>query len=127
VNEHPNAALLRKIYARDRDTFFANVTHDYVCHTPGASQVAGRVSGADGMRRHIEQGQQLSDGSFRVSHKGFFLADDHWGMVPVQLSGRRLGRVLDMPAFGIWRFADGLIATHWENPLDIPAFDAFWA
>lgn len=38
----------------------------------------------------------------------------------------RTGRRLDMPAFGIWRFDAGRIAEHGENPLDIPAFDAFW-
>lgn len=126
MSEHPNISLLRKIYARDRDTFFRMVTDGYVCHTPGSSPVAGRVTGADGMRRHIEQGQELSGGSFRVTHQGHFLADDHWGMVPVRLTGERAGRTLDMPAFGIWRFDAGRIAEHWENPLDIPAFDAFW-
>lgn len=60
LSEHPNISLLRKIYARDRATFFRMVTDDYVCHTPGSSPVAGRI------------------------------------------------------------------AEHWENPLDIPAFDAFW-
>lgn len=126
MSEHPNVALLKKIYARDRDTFFSMVTPGYACHTPGASPVAGTVFGADGMRRHIEQGQALTDGTFRVTHQGNFLADDHFGLVPVRLTGRRLGRGLDMPAFGIWRFEDGRIAEHWENPLDIPAFDAFW-
>lgn len=127
LTEHPNIALLRRIYARDRDTFFRMLTPDYLCHTPGASPVAGTVQGAEGMRGHIEQGQELSGGTFRVAHQGFFLADDHWGMVPVRLSGLRRGRTLDMAAFGIWRFVDGRIAEHWENPLDIPAFDAFWS
>lgn len=127
MDEHPNVALLRKIYARDRDTFFSMVTPDYVCHTPGSSPVAGRVSGADGMRRHIEQGQALSNGSFRVTHQGVFLADDRYGLVPVRLTGERPGRTLDIAAFGIWRFEGGRIAEHWENPLDLRAFDAFWS
>jgi ketosteroid isomerase-like protein len=127
VDEHPNVALLKRIYARDRATFFRMVTPDYACHTPGASQVAGTVRGAEGMRAHIEQGQALTGGTFRVTHQGHFLADDHHGLVPVRLTGERLGRRLDIAAFGIWRFADGRIAEHWENPLDIPAFDAFWA
>ena len=126
MTEHPNVALLRKIYARDRDTFFRMVTPGYACHTPGSGPVAGSVSGAEGMQRHIEQGQELSGGTFRVTHQNAFLADDHWGLVPVRLSGQRPDRTLDMPAFGVWRFESGLIAEHWENPLDIPSFDAFW-
>ena len=127
VSEHPNILLLHKVYARDRDTFFRMVTPAYVCHTPGCSPVAGHVVGAEGMRGHIEHGQALSGGTFRVSHQGAFLADDHWGLVPVRLSGQREGRTLDMQAFGVWRFEAGLIAEHWENPLDIAAFDAFWS
>ena len=127
MTEHFNIALLRNISARDRDTFFRMVTPAYICHTPGTSPVAGRCVGAEGMRRHIEQGQALSGGTFRVAHQGAFLADDHWGFVPVRLSGQRLGRTLDMPAFGVWRFESGFIAEHWENPLDIAAFDAFWS
>ena len=43
------------------------------------------------------------------------------------LVAEREGRTLDMQAFGVWRFEAGLIAEHWENPLDIAAFDAFWS
>ena len=127
LTEHPNIALLRKVYARDRDTFFRMVTAEYVCHTPGSSPVAGHVVGAGGMRRHIEHGQMLSGGSFRVLHQGIFLAEDQWGLVPVRLSAERLGRKLDMQAFGVWRFESGFIAEHWENPIDVAAFDAFWS
>ena len=127
MSEHPNVALLRKIYARDRDTFFRMVTSDYLCHTPGNSPVAGHFVGADGMRRHIEHGQELSGGTFRVTHRGNFLGDDNWGLVPVRLTAERLGRTLDMQAFGVWRFESGHIAEHWENPLDIAAFDKFWS
>ena len=127
LNEHPNVALLRKIYARDRDTFFRMVTPDYLCHTPGKSPVAGHFAGAEGMRCRIEHGQELSGGTFRVTHRGNFLADDNWGLVPVRLAAERLGRTLDMQAFGVWRFESGHIAEHWENPLDIAAFDKFWS
>jgi ketosteroid isomerase-like protein len=124
--EHPNAAILRRIYARDREAFYAALAPDYVCHTPGACPVSGDHRGVDGMRRHIEDGQRLSGGTFRVNALGAFLADDQWGMAPVRLTARRGDALLETRAFGIWRFENGRIAEHWECPFDLHAFEAFW-
>jgi ketosteroid isomerase-like protein len=124
--EHPNVAILRRIYARDRAAFYAALAPDYVCHTPGRCRVSGDHHGVDGMRRHIEDGQALSGGTFRVNALGASVADDHWGMVPVRLTAQRGDAVLETRAFGVWRFADGRIAEHWECPFDLHAFEAFW-
>ena len=35
MTEHSNVALLRKIYARDRDTYFRMVTPAYICFKSG--------------------------------------------------------------------------------------------
>ena len=121
------ATLLRKIYERDRDALFAHLHPDYVCRTPGTSQIAGVFAGAQGMRAHIEDMQRLTDHTFRPVHGNVFLTDGQWAMVPVHLHARRHGRQLDQPAFGIWRFKDGLLIEHWENPTDMAAFDTFWS
>ncbi len=128
----PHAALepqelLRRIYERDRPAFFAHMHPEFVCRTPGRSPIAGSFIGKEGMTRHIEQMSQLTGGSFRPRHLGAFITDGEWGFVPVHLVGERLGRRLDQPAFGVWRFREGLVAEHWENPTDMQAFDDFWA
>ncbi len=119
--------LLQRFYARERDVLFNNMHPDYRCHTPGSSQIAGTFHGKDGMVTHIQQMQQLTRQTFRPHHLGAFVADSEWGMVPVHLKAERNGMRLDQPAFGIWRFQDGLVIEHWENPTDMRTFDEFWA
>lgn len=119
--------LLQKVYERDRETFFAHIHPDYVCHTPGASPIAGRFRGVAGMQEHIRQMVERSGGTFRPRHLGTFITDGEWGFVPVHLVGERNGKRLDQPAFGVWRLRDGLLVEHWENPTDMAAFDAFWS
>jgi ketosteroid isomerase-like protein len=120
-------ALLRCVYARDRDTMYANMHPEFVCHTPGRSQIAGDFVGAAGMQAHVQQMQALTGQTFRPKHQDVFMTSGDWGSVPVQLYAEREGRVLQQRAFGIWRFQDGLLIEHWEMPVDMPAFDAFWA
>ncbi|MBR1297368.1 nuclear transport factor 2 family protein [Bradyrhizobium sp. AUGA SZCCT0042] len=124
--EHPNAQLLRKIYARDDETFQRMMAPEYVCHTPGRSQVAGDFKGWEHRTRHGAQIGELTNKTFRVQPLGEFLVDDEWGMVPVQISAERDGKRLDMQAFGIWRFRDGKIAEHWEMNFDQATFDEFF-
>ena len=119
--------LLTRFYARERDVLFNNMHPDYRCHTPGNSQISGTFHGKDGMIAHIQQMQQLTGQTFRPHHLGTFLADGEWGLVPVHLNADRNGKRLDQPAFGVWRFKDGLVIEHWENPTAMTAFDNFWA
>ena len=79
------------------------------------------------MLKHLEDHHSRTGGTFRAKHQGVFLADDEWGLVPVRLSAERNGKKLDMMAFGVWRFKDGKFLDHWENPVDMKAFDEFWA
>lgn len=118
--------LLRRIYAKDRDALYGNLHADFVCHTPGSSQIAGSFRGAEGMRRHVEQMQELTGQTFRPRHEDVFMLAGDWATVPVRLAASRQGKALDMRAFGIWRFADGLLAEHWEMPVDLAVFDEFW-
>jgi ketosteroid isomerase-like protein len=122
-----NRELLARFYARDRSALYDNMHPDFKCHTPGRSQIAGTFIGAAGMQAHVEQMQSLTDRTFRPHHEGSFTADEKWGLVPVHLLAERNGRRLDMPAFGVWRFENGLFIEHWEQPWDMAAFDEFWA
>lgn len=119
--------LLRRVYARDREALYGNMSPGFVCHTPGTSQIAGAFRGAEGMKQHVQQMQELTGQTFRPSHQGVFMVSGDWGCVPVMLAAERQGRVLAQRAFGLWRFEGELLAEHWEMPVDMAAFDAFWA
>lgn len=124
---HKNALLLKRFYERDRDALWDNLHPEYQNHTPGSSQLAGSYAGKEGMLAHIQQMQTLTNGTFRAHHQGVFIADDEWGLVPVTLRAERNGKKLEMLAFGVWRFKDGLFIDHWENPWDLKTFEEFWA
>lgn len=122
-----NRKMLESLYFGDRVLFFEKLAPDYVCYTPGTSPLAGRFVGAEGMRAHSLQMRELSGGTFKAGPRGPILVDDVWGFVPTRVRASRPdGRSLDVLGFGVWRFENGLIAEHWEMPLDMPTFDAFW-
>lgn len=126
MSEHPNVELLRKIYARDRDALKSGMSPDFVCHTPGRSQISGNYKGTDFLTVRIAKVAELTGGTFRARSLGPMLVNDEWGMVPVQVSAERDGKKMDMPAFGIWRFKDGQVLEHWEMNYDQAAFDEFF-
>jgi len=66
-----------------------------VRHTPGAGQIARHARGGECMLQHVTQMQTLTTQTFRLRHRGVFLTDGVWGLVPLQLAGERNGRVLD--------------------------------
>lgn len=127
TDRHPNLATLLNLYEGDRTLFFDRLDPSYICHTPGASQIAGRFVGPDGMRRHGQQMRDLTQGTFRARLRGDIVIDSIHALAPVEISALRNGRELRMPAFGIWRFEGERVMEHWENPLDIATFDAFWS
>lgn len=122
-----NKAALESLYFGDRALFFESLADDYVCHTPGQNPTAGHFVGPDGMRRHGQQMRDLTSGTFKAAPRATILVDDDFALVPTRVRASRPdGRQLDMDAFGVWRFVDGKIAEHWEMPLDMDNFDAFW-
>jgi ketosteroid isomerase-like protein len=122
-----NRAALESLYFGDRTLFFESLAEDYVCHTLGDSPLAGDFVGAEGMRAHVAQMRELSGGTFKAGPRGPMLVDDVHALVPTRvMASRPDGRQLDMEGLGLWRFADGKVAEHWELPLDLKAFDAFW-
>lgn len=124
---HPNLATLLNLYQGDRQLFFARISPDYVCHTPGASQIAGRFLGPEGMAAHGKQMRDLTNQTFKVSLVGDILINDVHAMAPVELTAERAGQSLKMLAFGVWRFDGELVVEHWECPTELSKFDAFWS
>lgn len=122
-----NKAALESLYFGDRTLFFESLADDYVCHTPGDNPTSGDFVGPDGMRQHGQQMRDLSGGTFKAGPRAPLLVDEQFALVPTRVQASRPdGRRLDVEGFGLWRFADGKIAEHWEMPLDMKSFDAFW-
>lgn len=125
MSEHANLLLLRQVYAFTPGVFDARIGPEFVCHTPGRSQVAGDFAGAEGMDRHQRQMASLSGGSMSLEQYHWY-ADDVWGSVHSRLRGSRNGMSMDIAVNGVWRFTGDRIAEHWELIEDLVAWDRFW-
>jgi len=126
-DEYGPRAILESLYFGDRALFFASLAEDFLCHTPGQSPIAGQFMGSAGMTRHVAQMRELTDGAFKVWPRGELMIAGEFATLPTMVRASRPdGRQIEIEAFGIWRFRDGKVAEHWEMPLDIARFDAFW-
>lgn len=119
-------SVLESVYRGESEPFAAAISPDYVCHTPGRSQIAGDFRGEEHLTLHRTQIRALTGGTFRVRPLADILINEEWALVPVRVTAEKDGRTLDTTAFGIWRFSDGRIVEHWEMNCDQYAFDEFF-
>ncbi|TDO50540.1 ketosteroid isomerase-like protein [Kribbella sp. VKM Ac-2527] len=127
MTDHPNAELLRRLYAGDRQALYDRLAPGYVVHVPGAGRAAGSYHGAEGHAEHVRAMGRWTGDTMRKTLTTTFLADDHWGLVPSELEVERDGRQLRVHAFGLWRFRDGAVAEHWGLVDQQTALDEFLA
>lgn len=128
--EHPNARLLRDLFAAfevgDLATITGALAEDVRWHTPGSSLLAGSPAGRDAVLVQLGRGRELSGGTYRIEVLDV-LAGDHHAAVVYRGTGEREGRVLDLEHVALYRIADGVVTEVFIEPLDQPAFDAFWS
>lgn len=127
MSEHPNAALLRRLYHGDRQALFERMAPEYVLHYPGNTPASGDFHGKEGHLEHVALLTAYLGGFVKFKIANVFLADDSWGVVPGRVTGARNGLTIDLPAFGLWRFRDGLAAEHWPVTIDHEQLRAFLA
>ena len=125
-NEHPNAALLRKVYGGDLDLLFKSIAPDYQVHIPGKSNVAGNYPGIEGQKQHRKVMQAIAGNTMKLKTLGTFIADDNWGLVPSRVTATREGNSFDLQGFGLWRFRDGQFTDHWAITDNQVAWDSFF-
>lgn len=125
--DHPNADLLRRVYAGDRQALYSSLAPDYTVHVPGVGSAAGSYHGAAGHADHVRAMGLWTGDTMTKTLSGSFLADDHWGLVPSELEVERRGDRMRVRAFGIWRFRDGAVTEHWGMVDDQRGLDAFLA
>ena len=100
---------------------------DIVYRIAGKSPVAGEHRGIGAFIELLEQVKRRSGGSVQLEVQDA-LADDRTVMLMSRITARREGRTLDQAQAYWYRFGpDGRIVEGRTIPIDLYAFDAFWA
>jgi len=130
VTEHPNAGIVREGFDRfgrgDVAGLLDLFADDAVWHVPGASAMAGDYRGRDEIVAFLRRTAELTGGTYRVELL-WVVADDEHTVAVYRARGERDGRALDIEQALLIELRDGLWADIRAQPLDQPAFDAFWA
>ncbi|MYU11075.1 nuclear transport factor 2 family protein [Streptomyces sp. SID8361] len=111
--EHPHTKILRVIY-QDLTRLVDYAAHDIVLHPADRTTEDPRVRrGIRAVRAHEHALIRMTEHTL-VMDVEHIVANDHFGTVLGVLRAQR-PRELSVPFCGLWRFADGRIAEHWEN------------
>jgi len=131
VHEHPNAALIRDMFAAfkaaDIATIRAMIPEHAVWHFPGRmGKLAGDHRGRDAILLFLMNVAALTDGTFRLELIDV-LANDRQAVALFRGYAERSGRTLDNPTCLRMRIDDGQIVEVWEFVWDLFDVDEFWA
>ena len=128
TEEHPNAALTRRVFAafgRDPKVIAAALARDVVWRVPGSTVMSGEYRGTREVVEFLRRTGTETDGTYR-SRLHTVLADDDWAVAVYRAMGRRNDIDLDVEQALVIRIADGLWHDVTAVPLD-SAFARFWA
>ena len=126
--EHPNAALVRRVFAafgKDAKAVSAAFTRDIVWRVPGHTVMSGEYRGRREVVEFLRRTGLETGGTYRSSLHTVF-ADDDWAVAIYRATGTRNGIDLDVDQALVIRVADGLWQEVTAVPLD-SAFERFWA
>ena len=128
TDEHPNAALTRRVFAafgRDAKAISAAMARDVVWRVPGDTAMSGEYRGRRAVVEFLRRTGIETGGTYRSSLHTVF-ANDDWAVAIYRAYGRRNGVDLDVDQAFVIRCEDGLWKEVTAVPLD-GAFDRFWA
>ena len=126
--EHPNAALVRRVFAafgKDAMAVSAAFARNIVWRVPGHTVMSGEYRGRRDVVEFLRRTGLETAGTYR-SALHTVLAGDEWGLAVYRARGSRNGIDLDVDQAVVIRFEDGMWKEVTAVPLD-SAFDAFWA
>ena len=126
--EHPNAALVRRVFAafgKDPMAVAAALARDIVWRVPGDTVMSGEYHGRRDVVEFLRRTGLETGGTYK-SHLHTVLANDDWGVAVYRALGNRNGIDLDVDQAFVIRFEDGMWREVTAVPLD-SAFDAFWS
>ncbi len=127
-DEHPNAALVRRVFAafgRDPKAIAAAFDREIVWRVPGDTVMSGEYHGRVAVMEFLRRTGLETGGTYRSSLHTVF-ADDDWAVAIYRAMGSRNGIDLDVEQALVIRCEDGLWQDVTAVPLD-SAFEHFWA
>jgi ketosteroid isomerase-like protein len=128
TNEHPNAALTRRVFeafGRDVKVIAAAMDRDVVWRVPGNTVMSGEYRGLLAVVGFLQRTGLETDGTYGSTLRSV-LANDEWAVAIYRAYGRRNGMELDIDQALVIRCENGRWKEVTAVPLD-SAFDAFWA
>lgn len=128
TDEHPNAALTRRVFAafgRDPKVIAAALARDVVWRVPGNTVMSGEYRGTREVVQFLRRTGTETNGTYR-SRLHTVLADDDWAVAIYRAMGTRNDIELDADQALVIRCANGQWKEVTAVPLD-SSFDAFWA
>jgi ketosteroid isomerase-like protein len=126
--EHPNAALVRRLFAsfgNDPMAISAALARDVSWRVPGNTVMSGEYHGRREVVEFLRRTGLETGGTYR-SRLQTVLADDDWAVAIYRATGSRNGIDLDIEQALVIRIADGVLQNVTAVPLDA-AFERFWA
>jgi uncharacterized protein len=126
--EHPNAALVRRLFAafgNDPMAVAAAFARDVVWRVPGSTVMSGEYRGRREVVEFLRRTGLETGGTYRSRLHTVF-ADDEWAVALYRATGSRNGIDLDVDQALVMRVAGGLLQDVTAVPLD-SAFERFWA
>ena len=128
IEEHPNAALTRRVFAafgRDPKAISAAMSRDVIWRVPGNTMMSGEYRGRREVVEFLRRTGLETGGTYRSALQSV-LANDGWAVAIYRAYGTRNGIDLDVDQALVIRCEEGLWKEVTAVPLD-SAFDAFWA
>jgi ketosteroid isomerase-like protein len=126
---HPNAELLKQIYANlakgDLNAVLDACADEIKFSVPGKSPLAGTYTKANFARDLLGRAKELSGGTFQLTAHDI-LANDQHGCVLASHTVTRNGQKTEYRVCQIWRFTQGKPVAWYEYPRDLYQFDAVW-
>src|SRR3954464_9027819 len=107
-----NAELIREFFAavsaRDRGAMESRLADGVVWHTPGHSQLAGEVSGPEGVIGYLGRATELSGGTLIIDVLDVMGSDQH-AAVYYRTTAQRDGHSLDLQAVAVVEIVDNQV------------------
>ena len=127
TEEHPNAALVRRVFAAfgsDPMAIAAAFDRDITWRVPGDTVMSGEYHGRVEVMEFLRRTGPETGGTYRSSLHTV-LADDEWAVAIYRAMGTRNGIELDVEQALVIRLRDGMWQDATAVPLD-DAFSRFW-
>lgn len=130
MSEHPNATRAREGFERfrggDLPALLDLFADDAVWHVPGSMALSGSHRGRDAIVAFLRGTAELTGGTYEVELLWTVADDDHLVALYRARGARPDGRTLDVEQALLVELEGARWKVVRAQPLDQPAFDAFW-